>query len=484
MSERSASPVSDCGTRHHDPNTPMYLQDGFSAAPHQYTHPALQDPQLRLNKTPAAAAAPSYTGIAPPPQHFFQFDYRHAEFPGSDAGATRQWCAFPAAEITGRVPGATATSAQPDSPSPPIAETREHVQIANIKAEREVDSYSPDPKATQASVQPLHAAASSSMAHGLYYSAPWSPSFWPALTHSSAQVQVPTQAAAAPPPSSSSSSSSSPSVSPSPTGHSYPASGFYMATGTPGLNAPLLQNLNPRSCGSSSGAGSDSEEENPSTEDLEQFAKELKQKRITLGFTQADVGLALGNLYGKMFSQTTICRFEALQLSFKNMCKLKPLLQRWLNEAETSDNPQDMYKIERVFLDARKRKRRTSLEVNVRIALESFFGKCPKPNMQDITRISDQLGLERDVVRVWFCNRRQKDKRLALPFEEEGVAEGQYFDQGPPQHMSTGPLHPGQAYPPGVGLPAPPHLYMPSFHRADVYKQALHPGLTVGHLSG
>lgn len=34
------------------------------------------------------------------------------------------------------------------------------------------------------------------------------------------------------------------------------------------------------------------------TEDLEQFAKELKHKRITLGFTQADVGLALGNLYG------------------------------------------------------------------------------------------------------------------------------------------------------------------------------------------
>uniref|UniRef100_A0A8C3SQ11 POU-specific domain-containing protein n=1 Tax=Chelydra serpentina TaxID=8475 RepID=A0A8C3SQ11_CHESE len=69
-------------------------------------------------------------------------------------------------------------------------------------------------------------------------------------------------------------------------------------------------------------------QETPSTEEMEQFAKELKHKRITLGFTQADVGLALGVLYGKMFSQTTICRFEALQLSFKNMCKLKPLLQR------------------------------------------------------------------------------------------------------------------------------------------------------------
>lgn len=43
-----------------------------------------------------------------------------------------------------------------------------------------------------------------------------------------------------------------------------------------------------------------------------------------------------------MFSQTTICRFEALQLSFKNMCKLKPLLQRWLNEAENTDNMQEV----------------------------------------------------------------------------------------------------------------------------------------------
>ena len=68
------------------------------------------------------------------------------------------------------------------------------------------------------------------------------------------------------------------------------------------------------------------------SDDLEAFAKQFKQRRIKLGFTQADVGLALGTLYGNVFSQTTICRFEALQLSFKNMCKLKPLLQKWLAE--------------------------------------------------------------------------------------------------------------------------------------------------------
>ena len=38
----------------------------------------------------------------------------------------------------------------------------------------------------------------------------------------------------------------------------------------------------------------------------------------------------MGKLYGNDFSQTTISRFEALNLSFKNMCKLKPLLSKWL----------------------------------------------------------------------------------------------------------------------------------------------------------
>ena len=75
-------------------------------------------------------------------------------------------------------------------------------------------------------------------------------------------------------------------------------------------------------------------EETTDLEELEQFAKTFKQRRIKLGFTQGDVGLAMGKLYGNDFSQTTISRFEALNLSFKNMCKLKPLLQKWLLDAD------------------------------------------------------------------------------------------------------------------------------------------------------
>ncbi|KAF8564906.1 hypothetical protein P879_05863 [Paragonimus westermani] len=148
----------------------------------------------------------------------------------------------------------------------------------------------------------------------------------------------------------------------------------------------------------------------PSADDLEIFAKMFKQRRIKLGYTQADVGLALGTLYGNVFSQTTICRFEALQLSFKNMCKLKPLLQKWLQEADCSTGTAS--NLDKIAAQGRKRKKRTSIEVGVKGVLESHFAKQPKPMAQDIIQLATGLGLEKEVVRVWFCNRRQKQKRL------------------------------------------------------------------------
>ncbi|XP_048840673.1 POU domain, class 3, transcription factor 4-A-like [Brienomyrus brachyistius] len=153
-----------------------------------------------------------------------------------------------------------------------------------------------------------------------------------------------------------------------------------------------------------------SDEETPTSDELEQFAKQFKQRRIKLGFTQADVGLALGTLYGNVFSQTTICRFEALQLSFKNMCKLRPLLNKWLEEADSSTG--NLSSIDKIAAQGRKRKKRTSIEVSVKGVLESHFLKCPKPAAQEISSLADSLQLEKEVVRVWFCNRRQKEKRM------------------------------------------------------------------------
>ncbi|CAL8267169.1 unnamed protein product [Lota lota] len=164
-------------------------------------------------------------------------------------------------------------------------------------------------------------------------------------------------------------------------------------------------------------------EEPSDLEELEQFAKTFKQRRIKLGFTQGDVGLAMGKLYGNDFSQTTISRFEALNLSFKNMCKLKPLLEKWLNDAENLSSDQSLSSPNALGSPGlgieglnRRRKKRTSIETNIRVALEkSFLEQNQKPTSEEITMIADQLNMEKEVIRVWFCNRRQKEKRINPP---------------------------------------------------------------------
>ena len=85
-----------------------------------------------------------------------------------------------------------------------------------------------------------------------------------------------------------------------------------------------------------------------------------------------------------------------LQLSFKNMCKLKPLLANWLDEADTSNtSPTSFDKM--AGSHGRKRKKRTSIEVTIKGALEAHFARQAKPSAAEITRIADQLQLEKEV---------------------------------------------------------------------------------------
>ncbi|KAM9319518.1 pituitary-specific positive transcription factor 1 [Gastrophryne carolinensis] len=149
--------------------------------------------------------------------------------------------------------------------------------------------------------------------------------------------------------------------------------------------------------------------DSPEIRELEKFANEFKVRRIKLaGYTQTNVGEALAAVHGSEFSQTTICRFENLQLSFKNACKLKSILSKWLEEAEQVGA---LYN-EKIGGNERKRKRRTTISIAAKEALESHFGEQSKPSSQEIMQMAESLNLEKEVVRVWFCNRRQREKRV------------------------------------------------------------------------
>ena len=179
-------------------------------------------------------------------------------------------------------------------------------------------------------------------------------------------------------------------------------------------------------------------------------------------------------MYGNDFSQTTISRFEALNLSFKNMCKLKPLLAKWLDDADSTQNVQAALMSQSAAAAAaaavaagggggggsaaaltaaaqealaRRRKKRTSIDNTIRVALERAFNSNPKPNSEEIQYVSEGLCLEKEVVRVWFCNRRQKEKRMNPNFA--GGSPG----------SSPGPQH---HQPPTYSTPTPPSSLTPT----------------------
>ena len=165
------------------------------------------------------------------------------------------------------------------------------------------------------------------------------------------------------------------------------------------------------------------EPDSEQVKDLEEFATSFKQRRIKLGYTQTNVGQALAEVQGTDFSQTTICRFENLQLSFKNAQKLRPILEKWLEEAE-KQGTQHREEEQTASSPERRRKRRTSIGVGAKETLERHFHTQPKPSSSDMSTIADSLNLDKEVVRVWFCNRRQREKRLrnsvSSPTKEEG----------------------------------------------------------------
>ncbi|XP_077350037.1 POU domain, class 5, transcription factor 1.1-like [Lithobates pipiens] len=209
--------------------------------------------------------------------------------------------------------------------------------------------------------------------------------------------------------------------------------------------------------------------------EMEQFARDLKQKRLNMGFTQADVCYSVEVLYGKTFNQATICRFESLQLSYKNMCQIKPFLHRWLEDAENKEGFQELISQGQALAQCRKRKRRTGIDSIAKDGLEAYFMYHYKPGPQELEQIAEALHMEKDVVRVWFCNRRQKERCRIM----KGLGNQGYE----PQHIVPhGGYFPHQEMPfPGYTSGFPP-MYNPAFyHKNYMFQQPVPHGMQLGN---
>ena len=150
-----------------------------------------------------------------------------------------------------------------------------------------------------------------------------------------------------------------------------------------------------------------------------------------------------------------------------------PLLKKWLAEADSTTGTSAS--IDKIAAQGRKRKKRTSIEVSIKSALEQHFNKNPKPSAQEITNLADSLQLEKEVVRVWFCNRRQKEKRMTPPqcgSEYPGTLDDQ-SNSGPPLYGDQ--PHHDPHMPPHMGQMSPlqPHPQ----HSPPMMSPASHPHL-------
>ncbi|NXX76851.1 PO6F1 factor, partial [Urocolius indicus] len=160
--------------------------------------------------------------------------------------------------------------------------------------------------------------------------------------------------------------------------------------------------------------GASADEDGINLEEIREFAKNFKIRRLSLGLTQTQVGQALTATEGPAYSQSAICRFEKLDITPKSAQKLKPVLEKWLSEAELRNQEGQQNLMEFVGGEpSKKRKRRTSFTPQAIEALNSYFEKNALPTGQEITDIAKELNYDREVVRVWFCNRRQTLKNTS-----------------------------------------------------------------------
>lgn len=165
----------------------------------------------------------------------------------------------------------------------------------------------------------------------------------------------------------------------------------------------------------------------PDLVELKAFAEDFKTRRIRLGFTQGSVGQSLAERGYNNFAQSTISRFEQMQLSPANAATIRVILEKWLLEAESPEPAPISTSAVSPQMAGRKRKKRAVFSPQTRTVLEEFFAQNPRPNRQSIESISQKLDLLPEEVRVWFCNKRQKTKSGSV--SSSGMIHQTSFDR-------------------------------------------------------
>lgn len=96
-----------------------------------------------------------------------------------------------------------------------------------------------------------------------------------------------------------------------------------------------------------------------------------------------------------------------------------PVLKEWMAEAEKRYNKGDLSLTDVTGSESsKKRKRRTSFSPGALEILNNFFTNISThPIPAQMTELADKLNYDREVIRVWFCNKRQALKNTVRRIE-------------------------------------------------------------------
>lgn len=134
--------------------------------------------------------------------------------------------------------------------------------------------------------------------------------------------------------------------------------------------------------------------------ELDNFVRTFRQRRYSLGFSQKEAALAISRLLGNYVSQRNMSKFERFTMSYQDMRKLRPYLEKWLEDPETwiynSGAPKNTF--ENLF-ERKKRKHITSADRDVLI---NAFKSNPDSSEADRKKLANSLNLDEEVVRAWF----------------------------------------------------------------------------------
>ncbi|VDK35768.1 unnamed protein product [Taenia asiatica] len=163
----------------------------------------------------------------------------------------------------------------------------------------------------------------------------------------------------------------------------------------------------------------------------------LKRYRTARALSQAKLSrkIAETTTGGLKFSQSFLCRFEKLDVTLRAALGAQPYLEQWLDQAESEEQAalgtsqrSSLHPNETMvdLLDLRERavseddpehlkcflpvrRNRKSRAVFSEAAVEQMiqhFKRNSRPRGEELSRLADSIGYERESVRIWFSNRR------------------------------------------------------------------------------